>query len=146
MERLECRHFLEARRRLVSAPLDRTTVFILVVKSTINDSAVLAGSLFQRQHVRRKSMETGDFLARQIRLPDGIQSRGHQSMCLLVYMSNLTDLTNPLFDLRSHTMNEGLPAGCLATLPAAVTGATSLSISHPAHIAKGSAGLVGSCA
>ena len=73
-----------------------------------------------------------------------IKSSGHQSMCLLVYMSNLTDLTNPLFDLRSHTMNEGLPAGCLATLPAAVTGATSLPILHPAHIANGSAGLVGS--
>ena len=33
-----------------------------------------------------------------------IKSSGHQSMCLLVYMSNLTDLTSPLFDLRSHTM------------------------------------------
>ena len=67
----------------MSAPLDRTTVFILVVKSTINDSAVLAGSLFQRQHVRRKSMETGDFLARQVRLPDGIHQEQWTSVHVL---------------------------------------------------------------
>ena len=67
----------------MSAPLDRTTVFILVVKSTINDSAVLAGSLFQRQHVRRKSMEIGDFLARQVRLPDGIHQEQRTSVHVL---------------------------------------------------------------
>ena len=117
------------------------------MKLTIYHSAVLAGSLFKLFNgniFAQESIEIGDFWPLRLDYQTiFFKSSGHESMCLLVYMSNPKDPTNPLFDFKkSHY--EGLPAGCLASFPAAVTGATSLPSLDAAHIAKGSAGLVGS--